>query len=92
MASVFVWRDAAERDRRLRFGLTHLNPQRLGPREFAAARQANGDLVGSPEEVVEQLRAWDALGVREVMMDVYLRGDEDLDLLEVVAAEVLPHL
>jgi alkanesulfonate monooxygenase SsuD/methylene tetrahydromethanopterin reductase-like flavin-dependent oxidoreductase (luciferase family) len=92
MASVFVWRDDAERDRRLRFGLTHLNPQRLGPTDFAAARRANGDLVGTPAEVVEQLHAWGTRGVQEVMMDVYLLGDEDLDLLEVVAAEVLPHL
>jgi alkanesulfonate monooxygenase SsuD/methylene tetrahydromethanopterin reductase-like flavin-dependent oxidoreductase (luciferase family) len=92
MASVFVWHDDAERDRRLRLWLTHLNPERLGPREFAAARRAKGDLVGSPDEVVEQLRGWAALGVQELMMDVYLIEDDDLEPLEVVATEVLPRL
>ena len=42
--------------------------------------------------MVEQLQAWAALGVQELMMDVYLVEDDDLEPLEVVAAEVLPRL
>ena len=92
MASVLVWHDDAERDRRLRMRMAYLNPERLVPGEFAAARRASGDLVGSPDEVVEQLQAWAALGVQEIMMDVYLVEDDDLEVLDVVAAEVLPRL
>jgi alkanesulfonate monooxygenase SsuD/methylene tetrahydromethanopterin reductase-like flavin-dependent oxidoreductase (luciferase family) len=92
MAAAYVGRTAAERERWLRLRWTHLNPQRLSPSEFAAARRANGDLVGSPEEMVEQLQEWAALGVREVMMDVELVDDGALELLEMVATEVLPHL
>jgi alkanesulfonate monooxygenase SsuD/methylene tetrahydromethanopterin reductase-like flavin-dependent oxidoreductase (luciferase family) len=90
MATVAVWRDDAERERRLRFGLTHSNPERLDPPAYAAARRARGDFAGTPQEVADRLRAYAAVGVQELIVDVF--DLDDLELLEVIAAEVRPRL
>jgi len=50
----------------------------------------NGWLVGRPDEVVAQLRAWEALGVERVMLQ-HFAMDEDAPL-ELIAREVLPRV
>ena len=45
--------------------------------------------VGTPEAVVERLRAYEAAGATEVMVQWY--GIDDIDGLRLFAAQVLPH-
>jgi alkanesulfonate monooxygenase SsuD/methylene tetrahydromethanopterin reductase-like flavin-dependent oxidoreductase (luciferase family) len=90
MATVMTWRDDDGLERRTRFGRTYLNPENLAPREYAESRRARGDLVGAPEEVVEQIRAYAELGVQEIMLDVF--DLDDVELLELIADEVIPRL
>jgi alkanesulfonate monooxygenase SsuD/methylene tetrahydromethanopterin reductase-like flavin-dependent oxidoreductase (luciferase family) len=47
-------------------------------------------LIGTPEEVVEQIRAYGTAGVNEIVLQWV--APEDIDGLELLAAEVLPHL
>jgi len=46
-------------------------------------------IVGSPEAVVEQIKAYGAAGVEEL---VGMWGNEDIEGLQLLAEEVLPHL
>jgi alkanesulfonate monooxygenase SsuD/methylene tetrahydromethanopterin reductase-like flavin-dependent oxidoreductase (luciferase family) len=89
-AAVTVWRNEDEIERRTAFGRTHANPEHLAPQAYAESRRARGDFVGTPQEVADKLRAYAELGVQEVMADVF--DLDDLELLEVIAEEVMPRL
>jgi alkanesulfonate monooxygenase SsuD/methylene tetrahydromethanopterin reductase-like flavin-dependent oxidoreductase (luciferase family) len=94
MDLVVCWRDEAELGRRLsRF--TQLMPARfanLPPFELReGVRSLFGHMIdGSPEEVVEQIRAYAAAGLDELMIDWF--DCDDLEGLEVLATQVLPRL
>ena len=47
-------------------------------------------ILGTPEEVVSQIRAYEAAGIAE--LSVQWPGVDDIKGLEVLAAEALPHL
>jgi alkanesulfonate monooxygenase SsuD/methylene tetrahydromethanopterin reductase-like flavin-dependent oxidoreductase (luciferase family) len=89
-ACVLPWRTEAELERRAGVLLAYVNPEGLGPRAYAEARRALGDFVGTPGEIVDQLHAAAGAGVQEVMVDTF--DLEDLEVLEVIATEVMPHL
>jgi alkanesulfonate monooxygenase SsuD/methylene tetrahydromethanopterin reductase-like flavin-dependent oxidoreductase (luciferase family) len=90
VSTLFVARDEDEMERRTRFHRTYLDPDHLTPQEFVGTRRARGVFIGTPQEVVDQLRAYAEVGVEEVMVD--LLDLEDLEVMELIAKEVLPHV
>jgi alkanesulfonate monooxygenase SsuD/methylene tetrahydromethanopterin reductase-like flavin-dependent oxidoreductase (luciferase family) len=92
MDMVVCWRDEAELGRRLAI-FRRLLPARfadLTPIELRdGVRSVLGNMIdGTPAEVAEQIRAYVAAGLNELMIDWF--DCDDLDGLEIVAAEVLP--
>ena len=67
-----------------------LNPERS--ETAAMSRYVAGNLIGSPEEIAEQLRPYEAAGVRHLGL-VFLGNDlsELLEDVEQFATEVVPH-
>jgi alkanesulfonate monooxygenase SsuD/methylene tetrahydromethanopterin reductase-like flavin-dependent oxidoreductase (luciferase family) len=55
-----------------------------------AAWRAASFLVGTPGEVVDSLRAWEAAGVQRVVLQML--DQEDLAAIELFARHVLPHV
>ena len=84
MVPYIVGRDARERDARL------ANARRIVPRvpDNEAAWRAAGFLFGAPGELVEELRAWEKLGVTRVMLQTL--DMDDAAAIELLAREVVP--
>jgi alkanesulfonate monooxygenase SsuD/methylene tetrahydromethanopterin reductase-like flavin-dependent oxidoreductase (luciferase family) len=63
----------------------------LAPRLPAdeAGWRAGGFLFGSPDRIVQDLRAWEAAGVSRVMLQLF--DMDDVDAIEVIARDVAPH-
>jgi alkanesulfonate monooxygenase SsuD/methylene tetrahydromethanopterin reductase-like flavin-dependent oxidoreductase (luciferase family) len=55
-----------------------------------AAWRAASFLVGTPGEIVESLRGWEAAGVQRVLLQML--DQEDLAAIELFARHVLPHV
>jgi alkanesulfonate monooxygenase SsuD/methylene tetrahydromethanopterin reductase-like flavin-dependent oxidoreductase (luciferase family) len=93
MDIVVCWRDEAELDRRIGF-LRRLRPDfaALAPTELLEAlRTLLGHVIdGVPEAIVEEIRAYEAAGVQEIMIDWF--EVDDVEGLQVLADEVLPRL
>lgn len=89
---VFCGKDPAELDQRLR-GLHLIFPEwaALSPdARLENARQAFGSsIIGTPKEVVEQLRAYTEVGLDELMLHWSVSGD--IEGLRLLAEYVLPH-
>jgi alkanesulfonate monooxygenase SsuD/methylene tetrahydromethanopterin reductase-like flavin-dependent oxidoreductase (luciferase family) len=84
MIPYIVGRDIRERDARL------ANARRIFPRvpESEAAWRAAGFLFGPPGELVEELRAWENLGITRVMLQTL--DMDDVAAIELLAREVVP--
>ena len=85
MLPIAIGRSAAEISRRLGTATSIL--PRL-PADEDGWRAA-AFLVGSPERVTEDLRGWETAGVSRVMLQ--LLDMDDLDAIDLVGREVLPH-
>lgn len=80
--------------------LSHWMPVFCSPDEREARRRADASYIppdeaehaaiGTPDQVIEILRAWEATGVSRVYLAVV--DIHDLELIELVGAEVLPHV
>ena len=93
MQQVVCYRNEAELAGRLRW-LASQAPQLTGepPAAFLAyfRNRSPNAIVGSPAEVIEQIHAYGEAGVEEIMVQ---RLDlDDLEGLQIIAEEVLPHL
>jgi F420-dependent oxidoreductase-like protein len=86
MVPIVAARTPAEAARRLERGRT-LFPR--VPPDPAGWRTA-AFLYGSPEDVVRDLHRWHGRGIRRVMLQCL--DPDDLDMLELIAGEVLPAL
>jgi alkanesulfonate monooxygenase SsuD/methylene tetrahydromethanopterin reductase-like flavin-dependent oxidoreductase (luciferase family) len=53
-------------------------------------RDSKGWLAGTPSEIVEQVKAWEALGVEEVMLQHL--DHKGMDVLELIASEIIPNV
>jgi alkanesulfonate monooxygenase SsuD/methylene tetrahydromethanopterin reductase-like flavin-dependent oxidoreductase (luciferase family) len=84
MVPYIVGRDTRERDARL------ANARRIFPRvpENETAWRAAGFLFGAPGQLVEELRAWEKLGVTRVMLQTL--DMEDIAAIELLAREIVP--
>lgn len=92
MQMFFLGRDDAELERRiggLRARIPELADQPIST-VAAWLRTNRGALVGDPEQILEQIRAYAAAGVSELMLQ-WLDLD-DLDGLRVIGEAVLPQL
>jgi alkanesulfonate monooxygenase SsuD/methylene tetrahydromethanopterin reductase-like flavin-dependent oxidoreductase (luciferase family) len=90
MQQVICYRNEAELGGRLR-RLTVRQPGEAPAALLAALRERSPHTIaGSPAEVIEQIAAYAAAGVEEIMVQ---RLDlDDLDGLQIIAEEVLPHV
>ncbi|MCM8747213.1 TIGR03560 family F420-dependent LLM class oxidoreductase [Thermomicrobium sp. CFH 73360] len=60
----------------------------LSPAEVIAEAKRRHWLVGTPEEVLEQIRARAAIGVRRLMLQTF--DLDDVDALRLIATEIVP--
>ena len=94
MAGVIVGRDDAELQERIAElgrllpSLAEAEPARM--LENLRAAGPGRWIVGSPTEIVDQLRRFSAIGVDRVMLQHYLLDDSEV--LKLLAKEVLPHI
>lgn len=92
MLPVICWRDTADRERRLSL---------LRGVDAPFSRMSNDDIVdlmknrlvgilGTPESVIEQMRAYGPAGVEELMIQWW--SLDDIEGLEVLAEQVMPYV
>jgi alkanesulfonate monooxygenase SsuD/methylene tetrahydromethanopterin reductase-like flavin-dependent oxidoreductase (luciferase family) len=90
MKAIYCGRDAAEYEARLRGVRLQGGSAEVPLDDLLAQQRQRKAIVGTPTEVVAQLRAYEAAGVDEIMAQFLLV--DDLDGIRVLAEEVLPHL
>ena len=60
---------------------------------FETAQDLAGSLIaGTPEEVVEEIVKFDAVGVEHLVFDLRLRDDRWFEGIELLGSQVLPQL
>jgi F420-dependent oxidoreductase-like protein len=90
MTQVAVGADRAELIRRIE-RLMDLDPDASGsPDDYLEEMASHGAVVGTPEQAVERLEAFEEAGVQRVMLQDLLV--EDLEMLALLGAEVFPQL
>lgn len=91
MHGVFFGRDEAELDRRLQWRHERPNLAGTSVKDAIATLHASwGAIVGSPDQIVEQIGAYTEAGVEELMLQ-WLDLD-DMDGLRAFATSVLPRI
>lgn len=60
------------------------------PDEILDTMRAGGRIVGTPDEVVEQIRNWEARGIERIMLQTL--DMDDIAVLELIADEIMPHV
>jgi alkanesulfonate monooxygenase SsuD/methylene tetrahydromethanopterin reductase-like flavin-dependent oxidoreductase (luciferase family) len=90
--ALFCWRTDAEREELADIyrRVTSITPPLPTGDLLPLFREQFGALVGTPDEVIEQLQAFEAAGIEEVMWQ-YVTLDS-LKPLEIIAEDVLPYL
>lgn len=58
--------------------------------DVLANMRAGGRLVGTPDEVVAQMRDWEARGIKCIMLQTL--DMDDIAVLELIASEIMPHV
>jgi alkanesulfonate monooxygenase SsuD/methylene tetrahydromethanopterin reductase-like flavin-dependent oxidoreductase (luciferase family) len=85
---VVCWRTNAELQSRLQTAHRFPAWQGLSAAEIIGQLKSGAALIGTPEEVANQIRAYETIGVSEIIMQ-WLAAD-DIEGLEMLAHEVLP--
>ncbi len=62
--------------------------QSMSVEEFLEVLRRRGWFVGTVDEVIEQLRVWEHLGIQQVMFQTF--DLEDMDALELIARQIVP--
>jgi alkanesulfonate monooxygenase SsuD/methylene tetrahydromethanopterin reductase-like flavin-dependent oxidoreductase (luciferase family) len=87
MSSYIIGRNAGElRERAVKMAAIHPGFRRDTPDEILKDAVEDG-FVGTPDEIVEQMRGWAKLGVELFMLQHFLLDDRDS--LELLAREVI---
>jgi alkanesulfonate monooxygenase SsuD/methylene tetrahydromethanopterin reductase-like flavin-dependent oxidoreductase (luciferase family) len=93
MMSVFgIGRDEPEIERAFGWVLKNANPQHLSLHEYANNFLALGHFIGTPDETIPRLKAYAEAGVEEVMVDLFDIGDIGIEMLGLIADEVMPRI
>jgi alkanesulfonate monooxygenase SsuD/methylene tetrahydromethanopterin reductase-like flavin-dependent oxidoreductase (luciferase family) len=87
---IVCWRTPIELEARLRGGRRFPPFRGLSTEETLRDLRAMSALVGTPEEVASQIRAFEAVGICEIAVQ-WLAAD-DIEGLEILATDVLPLL
>ncbi len=87
---VVCWRSEAELASRLSTARRFPMWKDQSNEQIVEGLRAWPALVGTPEHVVERIRAYETAGVQEIILQWV--APEDIDGLEILASEVLPHL
>jgi len=92
MLPVLCWRDSADRLRRLAYLCGAGTPfSGMSIDDLVDTMQTYmAAILGTPEHVVEQMRAYAAAGAEEMMIQWF--GMDDIEGLEVLAEHVMPHV
>lgn len=85
---VMCWRTPAELEARVRWTRRFPPWRDLSAEQILAELRAWKGLCGTPQEVIEQIHAYEAAGIREIVMQWY--ASDDIEGLEMLASEVLP--
>ena len=90
---IICWRDTAELARRLQ-PYRRIFPEYVEMPLDALLNEVRAFfttvIVGGPDEVINQIRAYATVGVGELIIQWF--GVEDLEGLQVLAEQVLPHV
>ena len=90
MMSVLCWRNADERERRIQaMRSIHSDIGAQSVEEVLEWHEANA-ILGTPEQVIEQIKAYGSAGVDEIMLR--WMGMDDVEGLQILADEVLAQL
>lgn len=91
MLSLICWRDQDDLERRMAHLRANVPQFADMPTEELVEffRTVLAGILGTPESVTEQLRAYASAGVEELMMSWFSTGD--IEGLETIAEHVLPH-
>jgi alkanesulfonate monooxygenase SsuD/methylene tetrahydromethanopterin reductase-like flavin-dependent oxidoreductase (luciferase family) len=87
---VVCWRTPAELEIRLRGIRRHPSWRGVSTEEMLEILRAWPALVGTPEEIISQIREYEAIGVSEVSMQ--WAAMDDIEGLEILAREVMPYV
>ncbi len=90
MVALFAGKDMADLDRRLNWRHAQAEYANKSLDEAVALMNASGLLVGTPEMLIERIKAYAEAGVEELMMQWF--DMDDLDGLRAFANSVLPHV
>jgi F420-dependent oxidoreductase-like protein len=91
MTGHIVGRNQAELERRVaRVQEVIPSTRDLAPAEALDRFRSNGWLVGTPDEVVAEIRARAEQGLHRFMLQTH--DQDDIEALELIASEVLPHV
>src|SRR5579864_2631694 len=91
MGAILIGETGAAIERRARTIQEYLPARRATPAsQLPGLLRKEGWLVGSPAEIVGQMRELEAEGMERLMLQVF--DQDDLDALHLVAQEVLPRL
>ena len=88
---VVCWRTPTELEARLRTVRRLFSSWRsLSDDQLVEMFRGSSWIVGSPEEVIDQIRAFEAVGIVEI--ELKWTNPDDLEGLEMLVTEVLPHV
>jgi alkanesulfonate monooxygenase SsuD/methylene tetrahydromethanopterin reductase-like flavin-dependent oxidoreductase (luciferase family) len=93
MVAHIIGRDQAElrqRGQRLQAAVPGWAAQAPDVDDMLAQQRERGALVGTPDEIVAQIRAWADAGIQRLMLQTH--DQEDLGALELFASDVLPQI
>jgi alkanesulfonate monooxygenase SsuD/methylene tetrahydromethanopterin reductase-like flavin-dependent oxidoreductase (luciferase family) len=89
MLTHLIGRDQAEVRRRAQ-RLKEITGRPDAVDEILDNMRAGGRIVGTPDEVIEQIRDWDTRGIERIMLQTL--DMDDIAVLELIADEVMPHV
>jgi alkanesulfonate monooxygenase SsuD/methylene tetrahydromethanopterin reductase-like flavin-dependent oxidoreductase (luciferase family) len=90
MLPVLCWRDSAERERRLQALRSMPYFADTAVDEIVNWMRNSSAIMGTPEQAIEQIRAYGAAGVEEIMLQWVF--PDDTEGLELLAEHVLPYV
>ena len=91
MLAHLVGRDEAElRERARRMQQVIPSLQEVPVEELPDRLRQRNWLVGTPDEVIERIKSWEAVGIQGILLQTL--DQEDIPALELIASEIMPRV